>query len=142
MSSLDELREIRALINKLDERVRRLEGLSQGPPQSQPESNVKSLPIREFILQKDVITDSDKTVVIGYFLEKFEKADQFNIDDLEKGFREAKERVPRNLKETVDKNIRRGYIMQFDEKDGRISWTLSKSGEAFVEKQLGGKSNG
>jgi hypothetical protein len=24
--------------------------------------------------------------VIGYFLEKFEKTDQFNIDDLEKGF--------------------------------------------------------
>ena len=138
MTLSDELAEIKALLKKLDERVSRLEGL----PGPGPESRPKGLSIKEFILQKNVVTYTDMTLVVGYYLEKFERLGQFNVNDIENGFSEAKEPAPRNLNEMVNKNIGKGFIMGSGEKDGIKAWRLTSSGEAYVEKRLGEESSG
>jgi hypothetical protein len=79
--------------------------------------------------------------VIGYFLEKFEGLGQFNVNDVEDGFKEAREPAPRNLNEMVNKNIGKGFMMESGEKDGLKAWNLTNSGEAYVEKKVGKESS-
>ena len=41
------------------------------------------------------------------------------------------------LTDTVNKNIAKGYIMEAaDKKDTKKAWTLTASGETFVESEL------
>ena len=127
----EELKEIKNILGKLDERISRLEA-SLGD-KTKPIEEKKKLAVREFMLQKEVITGTDKTLVLGYYLEKFEQLDSFNVDDIERAFREAKEPVPGNINEAVNKNIRKGFMMSSGEKDGKNAWILTNSGEKFVD---------
>ena len=127
----EELKEIKNLLGKLDERISRLEA-SLGD-KTKPIEEKKKLAVREFMLEKEVITGTDKTLVLGYYLEKFEQLDSFNVDDIERAFREAKEPVPGNINEAVNKNIRKGFMMSSGEKDGKNAWILTNSGEKFVD---------
>ncbi|HEV2137657.1 MAG TPA: hypothetical protein VGR53_02330 [Nitrososphaerales archaeon] len=128
-----EIERLKELIADLDKRVSKLESPS-GPNQH---TGTKKLSIREFMLQKGVSTDTDKVVVLGSYLERFTSMQSFNIADLETAFREAREPVPKNINETVNKNIRKGYIMEAGEKDGKKAWTLTNSGESFVDDPTG-----
>jgi len=127
----EDLKEIKNILGKLDERISRLEA-SLGD-KTKPIEEKKKLAVREFMLEKEVITGTDKTLVLGYYLEKFEQLDSFNVDDIERAFREAKEPVPGNINEAVNKNIRKGFMMASGEKDGKNSWILTNSGEKFVD---------
>ncbi|MEM2125724.1 MAG: hypothetical protein QXQ53_04935 [Candidatus Methanosuratincola sp.] len=61
----------------------------------------------------------------------------FNVQDLEKGFRDAKEKVPVNVNDCVNKNIRKGHMMDAEEKkDGIKAWCLTNSGIEFVDNSL------
>lgn len=81
--------------------------------------------------------DVQKTMVIGYYLEHFEGMDKFNIKDLAEWFRLAKEPPPTNINDKVNLNIQRGRMMESKEKKGKFkAWTLTSSGEKFVEEEL------
>ncbi|MHA1252320.1 MAG: hypothetical protein ACTSRP_20210, partial [Candidatus Helarchaeota archaeon] len=61
----------------------------------------------------------------------------FNIKDLEKGFKLAKEKIPNNINYKVYRNISQGYMMERDEKkDNLKAWTLTRSGEEFVKSKF------
>lgn len=122
-----QIEEIRNRLLKLEARITRLES-----PNQRRAPSAKKTSIKEFIIEKGISTDTDKAVVIGFFEEKFVGLNSFNVDDLESGFREAKEPIPKNLNETVNKNVRKGYIMESGEKDGKKAWTLTNSGESYV----------
>ena len=126
----EELKEIKNLLGKLDERISRLEA-SLGDKTKPIEK--KKLSVKEFMLEKEVITGTDKTLVLGYYLEKFEQLESFNVDDIDRAFREAREPVPGNINEAVNKNIRKGFMMSSGEKDGKNAWILTNSGEKFVD---------
>ncbi|HEV2120514.1 MAG TPA: hypothetical protein VGS11_10505 [Candidatus Bathyarchaeia archaeon] len=124
-----EIERLKELVADLDTRVSKLES----PSEPIPSAGTKKLSIREFMLQKGVSTDTDKVVVLGFYLERFSALQSFNITDLEAAFKEAREPVPKNINETVNKNIRKGYIMEAGEKDSKKAWTLTNSGESFVD---------
>jgi hypothetical protein len=127
-SASKEIERLKELIANLDKRVSKLE--SPGEPTRH--TGTKKLSIREFMLQQGVSTDTDKVVVLGSYLERFSSLQSFNIADLEAAFREAREPIPKNINETVNKNIRKGYLMEAGEKDSKKAWTLTNSGESFV----------
>ncbi len=129
----NQIEEIRNRLLRLESRVTRLEG-----PHAPRPSPSKKTSIKEFIIEKRISTDTDKAVVICSYLEKFAGLESLNIDNIGNGFREAKEPVPKNLNETVNKNVKKGYLMESGEKDGKKAWTLTNSGERFVE-ELGDK---
>ena len=94
----------------------------------------KKLSIKEFILQKKPKSDIQKTLAIGYYLEKFRNFSSFNANDLKKGFREAREKIPPNIPDKIQKNIAKGHMMEADaEKDGLKAYMLTESGEKLVE---------
>ena len=95
----------------------------------------KQLSIKEFILEKPHKSDVKKCLLIGYYLENYTDFDSFNVKDLESGFRNAKEKVPKNINLCVIKNIEKGFIMETNElKDSLKAWILTNSGENEVEK--------
>jgi len=122
--------EIRKILEDHEQRINKLETLIQ----SKPEVIKKKISIKEFILSKNPKDDVQKTLIIGYYLEKYDNLSSFNAQDLENTFRSAKEQVPKNINYKVIKNIEKGYMMECkDKKDKLKAWNLTSSGERFVE---------
>lgn len=101
---------------------------------SRPLTVEKRLSIKEFILSKDPKNVAQKTLAIGYYLEKYEGLSSFNVKDLERGFHDAKESAPENVNHKVILNIQKGYMMESKEKkDNLKAWNLTNSGEKLIE---------
>ena len=128
----EEIIEIKKKLEEHEKRISKLESLSQ----TKPETIEKKHSVKEFILSKKPKNDVQRTLTIGYYLEKYENFSSFNVSDLEEGFRTAKEKVP-NIGDKVQKNIKKGHIMDVKEKkDNLKAWVLTSSGEMHVEKDF------
>jgi hypothetical protein len=124
---------IEDLIKRLDDHERRIQAL-EGKQKTLPAPLSKNLSIKEFILSKKPNNDVVKTLVIGYYFEKYEGLTSFNTTDLEKGFVDAKEKTPANINDCVYKNIKKGLMMEAKEnKENKKAWQLTNSGEKTVE---------
>lgn len=94
----------------------------------------KKLSLREFMNSKAITSEVQKTLAIGYYLETHEALSSFNIQDIKKGFNLAKEPAPRNINDTINKNIQKGFLMETDEKkEGTKAWMLTNSGIEFID---------
>lgn len=93
--------------------------------------------VRGFVLEKGPADDVQRCLVIGYFLEKRDELKSFNAKDIEKGFVDAREKVPGNVADKILKNVWKGHMMQVpEEKDGLKAYVLTNSGTKFVESGL------
>ena len=94
----------------------------------------KRTSLKEFLLSKKPSNDVQKTLAIGYYLEKFDSLESFNGDEIESAFLIAKEKAPDNINDKVNMNIRKGHIMELKEKkNNKKSWCLTSTGEILVE---------
>ena len=133
MSVEDVIKDIMTKLGDHESRISALEGV----PAKRTGGEGKKLSIKEFILTKKPEDDVLRTLVIGYYLEHFKSMDRFNIRDLADGFRSAKEPPPTNINDKVNLNIRKGHIMETEEKKNKSkAWVLTNSGEKFVEEGL------
>ena len=126
-------KDIKKILYDHERRIQKLEKLlEQKPVQTKKQTSIK-----EFILAKKPKDDVEKTLTIGYYLENFRSMSSFNVKDLEDGFREAKEKIPVNINDKVAKNIQKGYMMDVKKKKDKLkAWTLTSTGERFVENGL------
>ena len=126
----EETAQIRKKLEEHENRIIRLENLFQ----SKPEAVKKELSIKEFILLKKPNSDVQKTLAIGYYLEKLQGFSSFTVQDLENSFRRAKEQVPQNIQDKIQKNVRKGHMDEATEKkDNKKAYILTSSGERAVE---------
>lgn len=131
--SKEEVVEIKKKLEEHEERILKLERLFQ----TKPEIVNKKISIKEFILQKRPKSDVRRALGIGYYLEKFKGFSSFNVKDIEKGFRDAREKVPLNVADKIQKNIAKGHMMEAEkEKDGLKAYILTNSGEKFVDNRF------
>ncbi|MDE2230339.1 MAG: hypothetical protein KGL11_15030 [Alphaproteobacteria bacterium] len=124
---------------KLEERVRRLEEFVLHGGEGKPVTmgKVKKSSPREFLLEGNIKSDVQKVLALGYYLEHAGEMEFFNVSDLESVFRSAKEKLPTNINDAVNKNIARGFIMEAaSKKDSRKAWCLTSTGERYVETEL------
>lgn len=92
---------------------------------------------KEFLQTKKITSDTQKVVALGYFLEHVGGMESFNVADLEAAFRSAKEKVPKNMNDAVNKIIARGFLDEASEKkDSKKAWYLTSTGERYVETDL------
>jgi hypothetical protein len=92
---------------------------------------------KEFLLTKSIKADTQKVLALAYFLEQEEGLASFNVPDLERAFRAAREKLPTNLNDAVNKNIARGFLMEAKEKkDSKKAWHLTSTGERFVQDHM------
>jgi hypothetical protein len=93
--------------------------------------------VRQLVLEKGPADDVQRCVVIAYHLEKREEYKSFNAKDIEKGFVDAREKVPGNVADKILKNVWKGHMMQVpEEKDGLKAYVLTNTGIKFVESGL------
>lgn len=127
---IDTIAEVKKVLEEHEKRISQLEGLSK----AKPEPVTKKFSIKEFILSKKPGNDVQKALAIGYYFEKYEGFSSFNVQDLENGFRSAKEPVPENINDKVNKNIYKGHMMEAKQKkDDKMAWVLTNSGEEYIE---------
>lgn len=90
----------------------------------------KNITIDDFLILKNPDNNSDKTLVAGYFLEKYDKQESFteidiyrilNIEDVEK---------------YLMINLEKGYISKTSERNNLPDYTLTYSGEMYVKDGL------
>lgn len=94
----------------------------------------KQISVKEFLLAKKVSSAMEKTLALAYYLEHIEHIASFNINDIVNAFQAARERVPANPNDMVNKNIAKALLMEASEmKDGKKAWVLTATGEKFVE---------
>jgi hypothetical protein len=96
----------------------------------------KKISAKEFLLTKDLKTEVQKTLVLGYYLEYVEGIASFNTDDLAAVFQSAKEKRPKNMNDAVNRNVARGLLMEVGKKDSKKAWILTTTGEKYVEGEL------
>lgn len=130
MSNNEVIEAINKQLEDHEKRISELEALSV----REPEPTRKKVSVKEFILMKKPSNYSKKVLAVGRYLENYEDFDCFNIKDLEKWFRAAKEPLPKNMNDAVNGNISQGYIMEAGKKkDNLTAWVLTKTGEEYVE---------
>jgi hypothetical protein len=103
---------VRRILENHEERIAKLERLFQ----VKPEIVKKKISLKEFLLSKNPKDDVQKTLAIGYYLEKYDGLTSFNTKDLKEGFRVAKEKIPKNINYKVIRIIQQGYMMEAKEK--------------------------
>jgi hypothetical protein len=123
---------------ELEKRIEKLEGYISGLPSAGPIKG-KKLSAKEFLLTKELKADTQKVLALGHFLERMEGMASFNVSDLEAAFRSAKEKLPKNMNDAVNKNVARGFIMEAEgKKDLKKAWVLTSTGERHVENEMKG----
>lgn len=122
---------------RIDELEKRIEKLEQLVTVSEVATKIKKMSVKEFLLTKDLKSEVQKVLAIGYFLEHMEGITSFNVMDLEATFRVAKEKLPKNMNDAVNKNIARGFLMEAEEKkESKKAWYLTSTGERQIETEL------
>lgn len=130
MSVLDEI------LHELKSLGKRVESLEESHAATSAGAAIKSgkkIAIKEFILECKPKGNVQLMLTIGYFLETNDGMSSFNINDLENGFRAAKETPPVNISDTANKCVKQGYMMEEkDAKDNKKAWVITSSGENFI----------
>jgi hypothetical protein len=125
-------------IDSLEDRVKKLEDilLSSSVDARAPKKE-KKVSAKEFLMTKNIKADTKKVLALSYFLEHTEGLESFNVNDLEAVFRAAKEKLPANMNDAVNKNIAAGFLMDAaSKKDAKKAWCLTSTGEKYVEGEL------
>lgn len=121
----------------IEARLTRIESQSREETAETKSTTKKKLSLREFMNSKALTSEVQKTLAIAYHLETHEDAASFNAQDIKRGYSLAKEPSPKNINDTINKNIQKGYLMDADEKkEGNKAWTLTNSGIEFVVNTL------
>lgn len=128
--------ELAARLSKLEERVEKLERQNGAAKAGSPAPS-KKLSAKEFLINKNAGSELQKVVALAFYLERYEGLTSFNVSDLEAAFRSAREKLPKNMNDAVNKNITRGFLMEAGEKkDSKKAWNLTSTGERHVENEM------
>jgi len=124
--------EIQERLGRMEERLAKLEG----PNQKGLKSFKKGISINEFMSSQKLNGEVQRTLAVGYYLEKYEGLSSFNAKDLADAYRRLK--IPKsqhiNFNYKVIKNIQQGYMTETKQKkDKQKAWALTNSGEKYVE---------
>ncbi len=124
---------IAKMLAEHEERIQKLEAKINVSAPASIGVSLKQISPKEFLLEKKPSGEVQKTLILCYYIEHTIGLTTFNIDDLTKIFKLAKEVVPSNLNDKINKNIDKGYLVEDDEKkDSKKAWHLTVSGENFI----------
>ena len=135
--------DFQAKLNDLEARVSTLESrLNQQVASVTGTPNKKVAP-KEFLLRYVKSSVIDKTLLLSYYFEYVQGDDEFNVDDIVSLFRAAKEKQPANINDIINKNIKKGFMMEsINKKSGKKAWVLTSTGETYVQDKLNNKMEG
>lgn len=144
MNSEISVRELNSKIAELEKRIsiledkieQRLYDLDSKAESAPPTKKSKPKSIKEFFLEKGPKSGVNKTIVIGYYLEIYNEYKSFTVKDIEKGFKEAREKAPDNTSLSVYMNANKGFFAEVEEKNGNKAYELTETGIKYVDNGL------
>ena len=132
---MSELKELAQRVIALEKRMSEFEARHVNVMARPDSKDEKEMSVKEFIIAKKPSNEVQKTLAIGYFLERFAGTMLFNVDDLSKYFQLAKEAIPGNINDKVNMNIKKGHMAEAREKKNKKkAWMVTNTGERFVER--------
>lgn len=128
---------------KLEELVQKY-GYSRGvtqPTYASIPTNEKGKPSSpsEFIKKLSPKNQSEKAIVLAYYLEKIKGMESFTTSDLTDVGKAAKQPKFTNISDIVAKQVQQGILMGAGDKDSKRAFVLTTSGEEYVETLLSSK---
>jgi len=111
-------------------RVTTREGIAVSPP-PQTEVGGKKVSAAEFLKGASAQNQTDRAVLLGYYLEKVEGLSSFTTTELAHWGKEVK-RPFGNVSDVVAKLSARGLMMSTGDKDGQRAYALTATGEEYV----------
>ena len=107
---------------------------AQRPNQAGALSFKAKLSLREFLTEVDPKTHNERIVAIGHYLHEQKSQDAFSKDDIEAGYKSAREKLPKNLSRDLGRTVAAGLI---DEADGNATFYVTNTGAKAVENCFG-----
>ncbi len=128
--------EMLARFNPCEGKLQKTEPTPNRKAANQP-SSLASLPgkkvsVGEFIRQLGFKKHTDLVLAFGYYLEKHGGLTAFTPADINTCYYDSKLESS-NTSQMIIQNIRRSFLMQAKRDEGRKAYTLTRSGEEFVE---------
>lgn len=108
-------------------------------PKALPKKSGKTLSPAQFFKLCNPRTDNDRTLLAGYFLEKYRNFQSSTAAEIRDVIREAKVPPPRNPNDSINQNIRKGLLMTAGEKESKMAFVVTSDGETAVEEMQGKK---
>lgn len=103
-----------------------------GPP---PE--LAGVELEEFLAsKKKVRTHTDRVVAIAYYHYRTSGGSGVTTKDLLDAYTRSRERKPQNFPDVISACVRRGHVVESERRDGMKSWTITRTGEQYVEGTL------
>ena len=123
---------------KLEELVGRYFGAGKtataehAPAMSLLEQEGKKLSAAEFLRKVGHKNQTDRGLVLGYYLERMSSKPSFTTSELGELGIQTKQPFT-NISDIVSRLVSRGLMMSSGEKDGQRAYALTASGEEYVE---------
>jgi hypothetical protein len=92
--------------------------------------------VAQFFKKISPKTDIDRVLAAGFFLEKFKNQDGFTASEISDTVRGAKIPPPSNTNDSINKNIKKGYMMPSGDKEGKMAFVLTSDGEETIVELL------
>lgn len=138
--------EITKQLASINDRLAAIEGLlTTNTSASLTNSNIASVGLSpdlsptEYILRLKPSGDVERTLVFANFLEEHRDLPNFNSEDIGSLFVEARMKKPANVADKIGKNASKGLIMSAGEVDGKKTWKLTLSGQAYMKELENGR---
>ena len=88
---------------------------------------------REFYHKFKTKKDTEKTLLIIHYLEKYKQTGNITIKEIAEGFKEVREQVPANISDKIQLLDKRGFLLKTGKVYNRQCWVLTNSAEKFLE---------
>lgn len=128
--------DILARFDLSDGKPKKIEAGQKDKPGTPPPSPInlpgKKVSVGEFIRQMGFKKHTDLVLAFGYYLEKHGGLGAFTPADINACYYDSKLESS-NTSQMIIQNIRRGFLMPAKNEEARKAYTLTRSGEEFVE---------
>lgn len=119
--------EIGERIKNLEDRVRRLEDSVNSQSVENVGVDQRRLSVVEFA-QGNFDNKTNLIILFAYYLETCRDIRSFDAAMIENLFSEARVVKPKNIKDLINKNLKKGFLMDADNNKDARAWTLTRSG--------------
>lgn len=90
-----------------------------------------SLP--ELIAKINPSTYADTAIIVSFYLFTYDEIIGFNIDNIKNGFNQARAIKPKNMTDTLNGLIKRGFLRSSTDIDGKKGFELTKMGIDYTQ---------
>jgi len=134
-------KKIEERISSLEERISNLErALREGSTtKSKASQSSRPISIGEYLKSKNATDDVRRALVIARWFEIYEQKNAVNMNDVSDGFRISKRKVPINVNDKMNLNVKKTHMAEDTKKGketGKKHWYVTDTGIEFIENEL------